>query len=109
VVAGRAGGVEELDVAQEVLEQEAVMRGDTAGEKFWMRLVESLDLPGLADDARFPTFADRLAHRGALVPVLEEGVAALRSASRGSAGGCRWRPCIPSTRHWRTSRWQRAR
>ena len=111
VVAGRAGRVEELDVAQEVVEQKAVMRSDTAGEKFWMRLVESLDLPGLADDARFRTFADRLAHRGALVPCwrTRSGVAAPRSASRGSAGGCRWRPCIPSTRHWRTSRWRRAR
>ena len=37
-----------------------------------MRLVESLDLPGPADDARFRPFADRLAHRGALVPVLED-------------------------------------
>jgi crotonobetainyl-CoA:carnitine CoA-transferase CaiB-like acyl-CoA transferase len=39
-------------------------------EKFWARLVERLELPGLADDPRFRTFADRLANRAALVPVL---------------------------------------
>lgn len=40
-------------------------------EKFWDRLVERLDLPALRDDPRFRTFADRLAHRAALTPVLE--------------------------------------
>ena len=41
-------------------------------EKFWQRLVECLELPALADDARFRTFADRLAHRGVLIPLLED-------------------------------------
>jgi crotonobetainyl-CoA:carnitine CoA-transferase CaiB-like acyl-CoA transferase len=40
-------------------------------EKFWARLVERLGLPALADDPRFRTFADRLAHRATLAPILE--------------------------------------
>jgi crotonobetainyl-CoA:carnitine CoA-transferase CaiB-like acyl-CoA transferase len=39
-------------------------------EKFWQRLVERLELPALAEDARFRAFADRLANRAALVDVL---------------------------------------
>ena len=39
-------------------------------EKFWERLVERLGRTDLARDPRFRTFADRLAHRDALVPVL---------------------------------------
>lgn len=39
-------------------------------EKFWRRLVERLELAGLADDPRFATFADRLQHRDALVPIV---------------------------------------
>jgi crotonobetainyl-CoA:carnitine CoA-transferase CaiB-like acyl-CoA transferase len=39
-------------------------------EKFWERLVARLELPALGQDPRFRTFADRLAHREALVPVL---------------------------------------
>jgi crotonobetainyl-CoA:carnitine CoA-transferase CaiB-like acyl-CoA transferase len=39
-------------------------------EKFWERLVERLDLPALRDDARFRSFADRLANRATLVPIL---------------------------------------
>ncbi len=41
-------------------------------EKFWSRLVERLELPGLAEDARFRTFADRLANRRALIPLLDD-------------------------------------
>jgi len=41
-------------------------------EKFWTRLVECLDLPALADDPRFRTFADRLAHRAELVPIVRD-------------------------------------
>jgi len=41
-------------------------------EKFWTRLAHCLELPALADDPRFRTFADRLAHRAALIPVLED-------------------------------------
>src|SRR6059036_380540 len=40
-------------------------------EKFWERLAERMDLAALRDDARFRTFADRLAHRDVLVPILE--------------------------------------
>ena len=39
-------------------------------EKFWQRLVDRLGLGPLRDDPRFRTFADRLAHRDALRPVL---------------------------------------
>ena len=40
-------------------------------DKFWDRLAERVGVPGLREDARFLTFADRLAHRDALVPVLK--------------------------------------
>ena len=39
-------------------------------EKFWERLVERTELPALHDDPRFGSFADRLAHREDLLPVL---------------------------------------
>ncbi len=41
-------------------------------EKFWTRLVERLELPVLAADPRFRTFADRLANRAALAPILRD-------------------------------------
>jgi crotonobetainyl-CoA:carnitine CoA-transferase CaiB-like acyl-CoA transferase len=40
-------------------------------EKFWERLVARLELPGLGDDPRFRTFADRLVNRVALATLLE--------------------------------------
>jgi len=40
-------------------------------EKFWSNLVDALELPELAGDKRFATFADRLAHKAALVPILK--------------------------------------
>jgi crotonobetainyl-CoA:carnitine CoA-transferase CaiB-like acyl-CoA transferase len=39
-------------------------------EKFWERLVERMGLDPLRDDPRFRSFADRLAHRDALRPIL---------------------------------------
>ena len=39
-------------------------------QKFWERLAEIADLAALRDDPRFRTFADRLAHREELVPLL---------------------------------------
>jgi crotonobetainyl-CoA:carnitine CoA-transferase CaiB-like acyl-CoA transferase len=39
-------------------------------EKFWMALVDALDLPDLKTDSRFATFADRLAHKAALLEIL---------------------------------------
>ncbi|HEY2995345.1 MAG TPA: CoA transferase [Methylomirabilota bacterium] len=39
-------------------------------EKFWQSLIEALELPEVARDARFATFGDRLAHKDALLPVL---------------------------------------
>ena len=39
-------------------------------EKFWERLVERIGLASLRDDPRFRTFADRLANRDALRPLL---------------------------------------
>ncbi len=41
-------------------------------EKFWQRLVACLELPALAGDDRFRTFADRLAHRRELVALLDD-------------------------------------
>jgi crotonobetainyl-CoA:carnitine CoA-transferase CaiB-like acyl-CoA transferase len=40
-------------------------------DKFWRDLVETLGAPELAEDARFRTFADRLAHKDALIPALQ--------------------------------------
>ncbi|HEU4370930.1 MAG TPA: CoA transferase [Methylomirabilota bacterium] len=40
-------------------------------EKFWQALVEALELPDVGRDARFATFAGRLAHKDALVPLLK--------------------------------------
>lgn len=42
-----------------------------AKEKFWSRLCEALDRQDLAADPRFATFADRAAHRAALLPILD--------------------------------------
>ncbi len=43
-------------------------------EKFWQRLAERLGMPALAEDPRFRTFADRMAHRDELIPVLKEAM-----------------------------------
>ena len=40
-------------------------------EKFWTALVEALELPAVGGDVRFRTFADRLAHKDVLVPILK--------------------------------------
>ena len=40
-------------------------------DKFWRDLVEALGAPELAEDSRFRTFADRLAHKDALIPALQ--------------------------------------
>jgi crotonobetainyl-CoA:carnitine CoA-transferase CaiB-like acyl-CoA transferase len=40
-------------------------------DKFWRDLVETLGAPELAEDARFRTFADRFAHKDALLPLLQ--------------------------------------
>jgi crotonobetainyl-CoA:carnitine CoA-transferase CaiB-like acyl-CoA transferase len=40
-------------------------------EKFWLALLEAMDLPALAADPRFASFADRLAHKDALLPLLQ--------------------------------------
>jgi crotonobetainyl-CoA:carnitine CoA-transferase CaiB-like acyl-CoA transferase len=40
-------------------------------EKFWERLIERVGLPALGDDPRFRTFADRLAHRDVLMPLIK--------------------------------------
>ena len=41
-------------------------------EKFWRLLCVAIELPDLADDPRFATFADRLKHRDELTQVLDE-------------------------------------
>jgi crotonobetainyl-CoA:carnitine CoA-transferase CaiB-like acyl-CoA transferase len=40
-------------------------------DKFWRDLVETLGAPELTEDARFRTFADRFAHKDALIPALQ--------------------------------------
>jgi crotonobetainyl-CoA:carnitine CoA-transferase CaiB-like acyl-CoA transferase len=63
-------------------------------EKFWEALVDALELPALARDPRFASFADRLAHKEALLALLTP-----RFASRTTAdwlGRLRGRvPCAP--------------
>jgi crotonobetainyl-CoA:carnitine CoA-transferase CaiB-like acyl-CoA transferase len=63
-------------------------------EKFWRALVEALELPDLAADERFASFAGRLAHKDVLVPRLKA-----RFAERTTAdwlGRLRGRvPCAP--------------
>ena len=39
-------------------------------EKFWRALVEAMGLDDVGRDARFATFADRLVHKDALLPIL---------------------------------------
>ena len=39
-------------------------------EKFWTSLIEAMELPEVARDPRFATFADRSVHKAALVPIL---------------------------------------
>jgi crotonobetainyl-CoA:carnitine CoA-transferase CaiB-like acyl-CoA transferase len=39
-------------------------------EKFWQALIDAMGLPEVGRDPRFATFADRHAHRDALLPVL---------------------------------------
>jgi crotonobetainyl-CoA:carnitine CoA-transferase CaiB-like acyl-CoA transferase len=46
-----------------------------AKEKFWTRLVDVLELPGLAADPRFVDFAARDRNRDELLPVLEKRLA----------------------------------
>ena len=40
-------------------------------EKFWTALMDALELPDVAGDPRFATFAERLAHKDVLVPLLK--------------------------------------
>jgi len=45
-------------------------------DKFWTALADALGLPGLTTDPRFATFADRLAHKDALLAILKPRFAA---------------------------------
>ena len=40
-------------------------------EKFWQALIDAMSLPEVGRDARFATFGGRLAHKDALLPILE--------------------------------------
>ena len=40
-------------------------------EKFWQALIDAMELPEIGHDPRFATFADRLAHKEALVAILK--------------------------------------
>jgi crotonobetainyl-CoA:carnitine CoA-transferase CaiB-like acyl-CoA transferase len=44
-------------------------------EKFWQRLCERLGMASLAEDPRYRTFADRLANRTTLIPLIEAQLA----------------------------------
>jgi crotonobetainyl-CoA:carnitine CoA-transferase CaiB-like acyl-CoA transferase len=63
-------------------------------EKFWQALLDAMSLTALGRDPRFATFADRLAHKDALLPILKA-----RFAERTTAdwlGRLRGRvPCAP--------------
>ena len=41
-------------------------------EKFWQELCQAMDRPNLADDPRFRSFSDRLAHRDVLLEIVSE-------------------------------------
>lgn len=63
-------------------------------EKFWGALVDALELPELARDARFASFDARLAHKEALLAILEPRFAARTTAEW--LGRLRGRvPCAP--------------
>jgi len=49
-------------------------------EKFWTGLVQAMELPAVARDPRFATFADRLAHKAVLVPLLKARFAELTTS-----------------------------
>jgi len=49
-------------------------------EKFWTSLVQAMELPAVARDPRFATFADRLAHKAVLVPILKARFAELTTS-----------------------------
>jgi crotonobetainyl-CoA:carnitine CoA-transferase CaiB-like acyl-CoA transferase len=49
-------------------------------EKFWDNLVDALERPALGRDPRFATFADRLANKAALIPLLKARFAELTTA-----------------------------
>jgi crotonobetainyl-CoA:carnitine CoA-transferase CaiB-like acyl-CoA transferase len=49
-------------------------------EKFWDALVNALELGAVGRDPRFATFADRLAHKDVLVPILKARFAARTTA-----------------------------
>src|SRR3954452_1068305 len=51
-----------------------------ANDRLYAALCAAVDLPALADDARFATNAARVANRGELVPLLEERLAGLERA-----------------------------
>jgi crotonobetainyl-CoA:carnitine CoA-transferase CaiB-like acyl-CoA transferase len=49
-------------------------------DKFWTNLIEAMELPELARDPRFASFADRLANKSALLPILEARFAELTTS-----------------------------
>jgi crotonobetainyl-CoA:carnitine CoA-transferase CaiB-like acyl-CoA transferase len=49
-------------------------------EKFWRSLVDAMELPALARDPRFATFADRRTHKAELIPVLKARFGELTTA-----------------------------
>jgi len=49
-------------------------------EKFWQGLLDALELPDVGRDPRFATFADRFAHKEALLPLLAARFAELTTS-----------------------------
>lgn len=63
-------------------------------EKFWQRLADRMGLAHLPHDPRFATFADRLAHRDELIPVLK-AVFRTKTTDEWLAALRRHVPCAP--------------
>lgn len=63
-------------------------------EQFWQLLCDGVDARHLADDPRFRTFADRLANRETLIPILKEIFATRTTAQWLEVLGGRV-PCAP--------------
>ncbi len=67
-----ASGHQTLVPAQNFRTADGWMVVFCAKEKFWLSLVRLMGLPALASDPRFDAFPGRLAHKDALLPILEE-------------------------------------
>jgi itaconate CoA-transferase len=73
-------------------DEQVIVLGTTSPRE-WKRLTEMIDQPGLADDPRFATNADRVAHRSALDAVIGDWMGShdfADIADRATAAGLGW-------------------